>query len=208
MIKYKWLGKDLQKEKVHVHGIRSCHTSWDHCWPLESTHITWNNFYCLFQNLKFMIHHSNLSFLRYCFISSSCLRASPPPQLPVLSIFAEGEPFLIVHMDTDLCHAWNCAALAAFLQHNLHLTEMPSATTALPSGMTVVVQSSLIPHWLWKLWGEMTLVLAALSVFLYYVPSIPLLKSSVPDHIQISPCNLRTLSFYILCDSITLRITL
>lgn len=72
MLKYKWLGKDLQKEKDHVHGIRSCqaHTSWDHCWPLESTHITWDNFYCLFQYFKFMIYHLNLSFLRYCFVLS------------------------------------------------------------------------------------------------------------------------------------------
>lgn len=145
MLKYKWLGKDLQKEKDHVHGIRSCqaHTSWDLCWPLESTHITWDNFYCLFQYFKFMIHHSNLSFfffeILFCFISSSCLRASSPSQLPVLNIFAAGKPFLIVHMDADLWHAWNCAALAAFLLHTLRLAEMPSATTALPSGMTAIV---------------------------------------------------------------------
>lgn len=167
-----WERSPERKGPCAWHKIMSGTHFLRHCWPLESTHITWDNFYCLFQYFKFMIYLSNLSFLRYCFffISSSCLRASSPPQLPMLNICVVGKPFLIVHMDTDLWQALcsiDCLPATyspphrdAFcnyspsLRHDCSCPEFPYSTLTLKA----------MKRWLW-------LLLLCLCFFTMYLQS-------------------------------------
>lgn len=142
---------------------------------VESSHITWDHFYCFLQYLKFKDAQPDFIFFEMlsCFTSSSHLRASAPSQLSMLDIFAARKPFLIAHKDTEQC-VLQRPLVWSHLQHWLspynslpalcrsHLQLHPFPQTRLPLPRAPFIHSDV-----WDPWADgLATILFVLFLFL------------------------------------------